>query len=82
MIPPYYDSLLAKVISYGRTRQEAIARMYRALEEMKIEGVATTIDFYKMVLEHPVFQSGRYYVGWLEKILAEKKEKQPTVSIS
>ncbi|MCM8759810.1 MAG: acetyl-CoA carboxylase biotin carboxylase subunit [Candidatus Omnitrophica bacterium] len=82
VIPPYYDSLLAKVISYGRTRQEAIFRMSRALQEMKIEGVATTIDFYRMVLDHPVFQSGRYYVGWLEKILAERKEKQPKVFTS
>jgi len=76
VIPPYYDSLLAKLISCGRTRQEAIVRMLRALSEMKIEGVATTIDFYKKVLEHPVFQSGRYYVGWLEKIQSEKKNQE------
>jgi biotin carboxylase len=38
--------------------------------------VATTIDFYKKVLEHPVFQSGRYYVGWLEKIQSEKKNQE------
>lgn len=82
IIPPYYDSLLAKVISYGKTRQDAIIRMYRALEEMKVEGVSTTIDFYKFVLEHPVFQSGRYYVGWLEKILADRKEKRVSVSVS
>ncbi|HPP66316.1 MAG TPA: acetyl-CoA carboxylase biotin carboxylase subunit [bacterium] len=71
IIPPYYDSLIAKLISYGRTREEAIARMQRALCEMRIEGVKTTIDFYKKVLEHPVFQSGRYYVGWLEKLQEE-----------
>lgn len=80
-IPPYYDSLLAKLVSYGKTRQEAIARMYRALEEMKIEGVSSTIDFYKTVLEHPVFQSGRYYVGWLEKIIIESKSKRNSVSV-
>ncbi len=73
IIPPYYDSLIAKLISYGRTREEAIARMQRALQEMKVDGVATTIDFYKKVLEHPVFQSGRYYVGWLEKIQEDSK---------
>ena len=82
IIPPYYDSLLAKVISYGRDRQEAISRMQRALEEMKIEGVSTTINFYKKVLEHPVFQSGRYYVGWLEKILNEMRTRQSTISVS
>ncbi|HOK80330.1 MAG TPA: acetyl-CoA carboxylase biotin carboxylase subunit, partial [bacterium] len=76
VVPPFYDSLLAKLISYGRTRQEAITRMQRALNEMKIEGISTTIDFYKVVLDHPVFQSGRYYVGWLEKLLNDMKNKQ------
>jgi len=82
VIPPYYDSLLAKVISYGKTRQEAITRMQRALEEMKIEGVRTTIDFYRRVLEHPVFQSGRYYVGWLEKFLNEIKNNSTGIPVS
>lgn len=81
IIPPYYDSLLAKLISYGSTRQEAIARMLRALDEIKIEGVSTTIGLYKEILEHPVFQSGRYYVGWLEKFLNERKNKEASINI-
>jgi len=68
-IPPYYDSLLAKFISYGRTRVEAIARMQRALKEFTIEGVVTTAPLYRKILEHPAFLSGRYFVGWLEKFL-------------
>ena len=71
-VPPYYDSLLMKLITYGRDRQEAIERMKRALEETVIEGVKTTVPFYKELISHPVFLSGRYYVGWLEKYLSKK----------
>ncbi len=81
-IPPYYDSLIAKLISYGRTREEAVVRMQRALKEMKVEGIATTIGFYRKILEHPVFQSGRYYVGWLEKMQEESKNKDMGSSLS
>jgi acetyl-CoA carboxylase biotin carboxylase subunit len=68
-IPPYYDSLIAKLISFGSTREESIARMQRALKEFVIEGVYTTIDLYKRIFEHPIFLSGRYYIGWLEKFI-------------
>lgn len=71
-VPPYYDSLLAKLITYGRTRQEAIDKMRRALDEIVIEGVKTTIPLYKKILQHPLFLSGRYYVGWLENFLNNK----------
>ncbi len=73
-IPLYYDSLIAKLISFGSTRDEAVARMQRALKEFVIEGISTTIDFYKKVFEHPIFLSGRYYVGWLEKFIEGEKE--------
>lgn len=75
-VPPYYDSLIAKLISYGRTREEAIERMKRALEEIVIDGIKTTIPLYKKIFSHPLFLSGRYYVGFVEKILSENEKKE------
>ncbi|HWP36395.1 MAG TPA: acetyl-CoA carboxylase biotin carboxylase subunit [Gemmatimonadales bacterium] len=57
-VPPYYDSLLAKVIVHGNTRKEALARMSQALDSFIIEGVPTTIPFLRRVIHHPRFQSG------------------------
>ena len=69
LIPPYYDSLLAKLISWGRGRNEAIARMRRALDEFLIEEVKTTIPFHKQLISHPLFIKGDDYSELLEKIL-------------
>lgn len=66
---PYYDSLLAKVISHGRDRDEAIARMQRALDEMKIEGVKTTIPFHKKILSNPHFKKGDIDTSFVERYL-------------
>ncbi|WP_421379513.1 acetyl-CoA carboxylase biotin carboxylase subunit [Bacillus salacetis] len=66
MIPPYYDSMIAKLITYGATREEAIARMKRALSEFVIEGVHTTIPFHLKVLEHETFVSGEFNTKFLE----------------
>ncbi|KUP06176.1 acetyl-CoA carboxylase [Bacillus coahuilensis p1.1.43] len=66
-IPPYYDSMIAKVITYGKTREEAIARMKRALKEFAIEGVYTTIPFHLRLLDHEVFISGDFNTKFLEK---------------
>jgi acetyl-CoA carboxylase biotin carboxylase subunit len=57
-VPPYYDSLLAKVIVHGNTRKEALARMSQALDSFIVEGVPTTIPFLRRVIHHPRFQSG------------------------
>ena len=65
-IPPYYDSMIAKLITYGATREEAIARMKRALSEFVIEGVHTTIPFHLKVLEHETFVSGEFNTKFLE----------------
>ncbi len=65
-IPPYYDSLLAKLIVWGTDRQHAIARAKRALEEFTIEGIKTTIPFHQKVLEDPRFLSGNFDTGFLE----------------
>ncbi len=65
-IPPTYDSLMAKLIVWGDTRDEAIARAKRALDEFVIEGVATTIPFHKKVLENATFNSGKVYTDFIE----------------
>lgn len=66
MIPPYYDSMVAKLIVHGKTREEAIARMKRALSEFMIEGVHTTIPFHQKLLEHEVFVGGDFNTKFLE----------------
>jgi acetyl-CoA carboxylase biotin carboxylase subunit len=67
VIPPYYDSMIAKLLAHGNTREEAIARMRRALEEFVIEGVATTIPFHSAMMRDPDFLSGRFDTGTLER---------------
>jgi acetyl-CoA carboxylase biotin carboxylase subunit len=65
-IPPYYDSMVAKLISYGSTRTEAIARMKRALSEFVIEGIETTIPFHIRLMEHEKFVDGDFNTNFLE----------------
>jgi biotin carboxylase len=66
VIPPYYDSMIAKIVAYDRTREGSIARMERALAETRIEGVKTTIDFCRDVLREPAFRRGGVRVEWLK----------------
>jgi acetyl-CoA carboxylase biotin carboxylase subunit len=66
-VPPHYDSLLAKVIVHGNTRDEALARMRQALDSFIIEGVTTTIPFLRRVIEHPDFVAGRVDTKFLER---------------
>ncbi|WP_297367374.1 acetyl-CoA carboxylase biotin carboxylase subunit [Acidocella sp.] len=73
-IPPHYDSLVAKLISYGKTREEAIARMKRALREFVITGVKTTIPLHQKILEAPDFMAGDYTIHWLEKFVAAQQD--------
>lgn len=65
-IPPYYDSMVAKLIVHGKTRTEAIGRMKRALDEYFIEGIKTTLPFHQRMMEHPVFLSGDFNTKFLE----------------
>jgi len=65
-IPPYYDSMIAKLIVYGTTRNGALRRLRRALEEFVIDGVKTTIPLHQKLLDDPDFQSGDYTIKWLE----------------
>jgi acetyl-CoA carboxylase biotin carboxylase subunit len=73
-IPPFYDSMVAKLIAYGETREEAIARMKRALSEFVIEGIDTTIPFHLRLLNHEKFVDADFNTKFLEKYdLTEKK---------
>ena len=66
-ITPYYDSMVCKVITHGRNRQEAIQRMIRSLDEFVIEGITTTIDLHKILLNNEKFISSNFNVSWHEK---------------
>ncbi len=70
VIPSHYDSLVAKLIVFGRDRSEAIARLRRALDEFIIEGIKTTIPFHKKVLNDPDFIKGTFTTGFVEKMNA------------
>ena len=65
-IPPYYDSMIGKLICWGRTRNEARRRMYRALKEYVVTGIETTIPFHQEIIEDPVFVSGKFNTGFIE----------------
>ncbi|MEA3045136.1 MAG: acetyl-CoA carboxylase, biotin carboxylase subunit [Sphingomonadales bacterium] len=71
-VPPYYDSMIAKLIVYGTTRNGAMRRLRRALEEFVIEGMKTTIPLHQALLDEPDFQAGNYTIKWLEEWLARE----------
>ncbi len=71
--PPYYDSLLAKLVTWGRDRAEAIARMRRAVDETAIQGVKTNLDYLALVLSDPRFQAGDIDVEFVERQLTEQQ---------
>ncbi len=75
VIPPYYDSLVAKLIAYGADRNEAIARMKRALDMFVVEGIYTSIPLHQRILDHPDFVAGKIDTGFLARagFVAEKK---------
>jgi len=70
-IPPYYDSLIAKLIVHGRDRTEAISRLNRALNELIVDGVDTTVPLFHQLLQEPDIHSGAYNIHWLEKWLEQ-----------
>ena len=69
IIPPYYDSLVAKLIVHGADRSHALVRMRRALEMFIVEGVKTTIPLHRAILADPDFQAGRIHTGFLDRHL-------------
>lgn len=76
-VPIYYDPMLAKLITYGKTREEAIQRMLKAISEYEVKGVDTTLSFGKFVFEHEAFKSGNFDTHFVKKYYsAEKLEAQ------
>src|SRR5687768_6298858 len=71
-VPPYYDSMIAKLIVYGSTRERCIMRLRRALEEFVIEGMKTTIPLHQILTRDPEFLNGDYTIKWLEEWLARE----------
>ncbi len=69
VVPPYYDSLLAKLIVYGDTREQTIQRSLVALDEFRIEGIATNIDLHKRILNHPKFVKGDLTTDFIERYI-------------
>jgi len=72
-IPPYYDSMIGKLIVHGRNREEAIRRLRRAIMETVVEGVKTTLPLHEWITAQPEFVDGGYNIHWLEKKLAARK---------
>lgn len=72
VVVPYYDSLIAKLITHGRDRQEAMARMRRALDEFVIEGIKTTIPLHRKIFNDPDFQKGHVSTTFLDRFLASQ----------
>ncbi|WP_324750664.1 acetyl-CoA carboxylase biotin carboxylase subunit [Sphingomonas sp. LY54] len=73
-VPPYYDSMIAKLIVYGTTRERCIMRLKRALEEFVVDGMKTTIPLHQALIEDPEFREGVYTIKWLEEWLARQDE--------
>jgi acetyl-CoA carboxylase biotin carboxylase subunit len=74
VIPPYYDSLIAKLVTHGKDRQEAMSRMARALEMFIVQGIHTTIPLYSKIMADPDFRAGKFDTKYIERFLARSKE--------
>ncbi|HSB52096.1 MAG TPA: hypothetical protein VLD40_05515, partial [Dissulfurispiraceae bacterium] len=79
-VPPQYDSMIAKLIARGRNREEAIARMRRALDEFVIEGIRTTVPFHKKVMVHPDFIKGSFTTDFVSRMNAHREGEHPAPS--
>ncbi|WP_377645384.1 acetyl/propionyl/methylcrotonyl-CoA carboxylase subunit alpha [Oryzobacter terrae] len=75
VVSPYYDSMLAKLIVWGEDRPSALARMLRALADLRVEGVTTTAPFVTAILESEAFRTGEYHTTWLESWMQEQTER-------
>jgi acetyl-CoA carboxylase biotin carboxylase subunit len=80
VVPPYYDSLIAKLIVHARTREVAIARMRRALEVMVVEGIKTTIPLHRAIMEDPYFRAGEYSTRFMEQFFERRKNQGELVA--
>ena len=72
-VPPYYDSMIGKLIVYGTTRDECIMRLKRALEEFVVEGMKTTVPLQQKIIRTEAFKTGNYTIKWLEQWLDEQQ---------
>ncbi|MBP9722401.1 MAG: acetyl-CoA carboxylase biotin carboxylase subunit [Gammaproteobacteria bacterium] len=72
-VPPYYDSLIAKIIAYGNTREQAIAKMSNAFDELIIDGIKTNIPLHQNILQDAIFNQGGFNIHYLEKKLSDQK---------
>jgi acetyl-CoA carboxylase biotin carboxylase subunit len=72
-VPVFYDSLIAKLVAWAASRDEAIARMTRALREYQVLGIRTTIPFFLWLMKQPEYREGRYDTTYLDRLLAERK---------
>ena len=79
-ISPYYDPMLGKLIVWAGTRSEACCKMSRALSEIRIAGVSTTIPVCKSIIDHPLFRSGDYCTHTLEEILPEMNHSKNEIT--
>jgi acetyl-CoA carboxylase, biotin carboxylase subunit len=79
-VPPFYDSLLAKLIVWGADRGQALDRAARALAELQIEGVATTAPLFAEIVREPVFRSGAYTTGYLSDARERLRSLAPEVA--
>ena len=79
VIPPYYDSLIAKLIVRGKDRAEAVSRMSRALEMFIVEGIYTTIPLHRKILADPDFRAGKIDTTFIERFLAKNGKGTPAV---
>jgi len=76
VVPPYYDSLIAKLIVHGKDRKEAMARMSRALEQFVVEGIHTTIPLHRKIFADAEFQSGAFDTKFMERFFEREKERR------
>jgi acetyl-CoA carboxylase biotin carboxylase subunit len=74
VVPPYYDSLIAKLCARGRDRDEAISRMARALEMFIVEGIHTTIPLHRRIMQDKDFRAGQFDTKFMERFLAQRAE--------
>jgi acetyl-CoA carboxylase biotin carboxylase subunit len=75
-VPPYYDSLIAKLIVHGKDRAEAMARMSRALEMFVVEGIHTTIPLHRRILEDQEFRDGSFDTKFMERFFEREKDRR------
>ena len=76
VVPPYYDSLIAKLIAHGKDREEAMARMQRALDMFVVEGIFTTIPLHRGIFRDEEFREGKFDTKFMERYFEREKERR------